>query len=477
MSTRVNGLRRQGLARACWLIVLALPLASAAAQLIPVKTMPVSEGDQFGFLPTTRAGMAITIAVPDTVFDPFRNPAAAARLAHGFYFGSPTFYALSKNAGTGHTLPVGAFLKRGATFAGATFAVQEIGPSDQSNLLGGRPEPLVLSTVAGPVQTVRRRETNRYAYAMMGHTFATTHLSIAASAFGSQLNGIDGSDLLYAGSQSVRQKGDALDLRLGLLKRWGGDRSLEVVALHDRSTMAHDVAFQDVFWDPTTRQIKATSRSDHNATRVETIGAHLAYRQSFGDSSWHAGGIVTANRTTHPLMPELGPMDLGREPGSSSAYNLGAGLSRVHDKMTVGVDGIYEPIWGRTSQTGKANDDRYRFSNRIVRGGASRDFSLMSPDNSIRVMAGIQLKAVRYRLDQVDSAQASHATTEHWNEWTHSWDIGFITRSLEVHLLWRVRSGTSRPGTEFNNINGTQTSVLTPVRTFTEQFSITVPIR
>ena len=47
--------------------------------------------------------MAITIAAPDTVFDPFRNPAAAARLAHGFYFGSPTFYALSKNGGTGET--------------------------------------------------------------------------------------------------------------------------------------------------------------------------------------------------------------------------------------------------------------------------------------------------------------------------------------------------------------------------------------
>ena len=33
MTTRVNGLRRQGLARACRLIVFALPLASAAAQL------------------------------------------------------------------------------------------------------------------------------------------------------------------------------------------------------------------------------------------------------------------------------------------------------------------------------------------------------------------------------------------------------------------------------------------------------------
>jgi hypothetical protein len=482
MTTRVNGLQRPSLARACWLIVLALPLASAAAQLIPVKTVPVSEGDQFGFLPAAKAGMAITIAVPDTVFDPFRNPAAAARLAHGFYFGAPTFYALSKNAGTGSTLPIGAFLKRGATFAGAMFAVQEIGPSSQSDLFGGNTNPVVLdaSLVGGPIGSVRRRETNRYAYAIMGHTFAAanlSNLSIGASAFGSRFNGIDGSDLLYAGSQSVIQKGNALDLRLGLLKRWAGDRSLEVVALRERSTMAHDVAFQDAFWDPTTRQTKFSSRSEHNADQVQTIGAHLAYAQAIGDSTWRAGGIVTANRTTHPLMPVLGPMDLTREPGSSSAYNVGAGLSRVLDKMTVGADAIYEPIWGRTSQTGTANDDRYRFSNRIVRGGASRDFPLTSPGSSIRFMAGIQLKAVRYRLDQVDSTQTSQATTEHWNEWTHSADIGIITRSMEVHCLWRVRSGTSRPGTEFNNVNGSQTSVLTPVRTFTEQFSITVPIR
>src|SRR5207237_933893 len=105
-------------------------------------------------------------------------------------------------------------------------------------------------------------------------------------------------------------------------------RSLEVVALRERSTMAHDVAFVDAFWDPTTRQTKFTARSEHNATQGETIGAHLAYRQAIGDSSWRAGGIVTANRTTHPLMPGLGPMDVDREPGSSSAYNLGAGLSR-----------------------------------------------------------------------------------------------------------------------------------------------------
>src|SRR4051812_29756612 len=298
MRTCVNGLRRQRLASACWLIVAALPLASAAAQLIPVKTVAVSDGDQFGFLPTAKAGMAITIAVADTIFDPFRNPAAAARLARAFYFGSPAFYALSKNAGTGSTLPLGAFLKRGATFAGAMFAVQEIGPSRQSNLFGGDTPVALDFSVGGPIGGVRRRETNKYAYAMTGHTFATANVSLAASARGSWFNGIDGSDLLYAGSQSVLQKGDALDLRLGLLKRWAGDRSLEAVALHEGSTMAHDVAFQEGLWDPTTRQIRFTSRLEHNADRAETIGAHVAYRQSIGDSTWHAGGIVTANRTT-----------------------------------------------------------------------------------------------------------------------------------------------------------------------------------
>ena len=474
MSSRANEFRRQGAAHACWLIGFALPLTAAAAQLIPIKTMPLSEGDQFGFLPSAKAGMATTIAVTDTVLDSFRNPAAAARLAHGFYFGTPSFYAVSKDGGVGTTLPLGAFVKRGPTFAGATFAVQEIGPSHSREPFATTADVL---RVGGATESVRREETNRYAFAMIGHTFETRRFSIAASAFGSDLNGVDGADLLYAGSQTVLQKGKALDLRLGVLKRWAGDRSLEAVALRERSTMAHDVAFQDGSWDPTTRQIKFTSRVEHNADEAETVGAHVAYAQSIGDSTWHAGGILTANRTTHPLMPVFGPMTLGREPGSSSAYNIGAGLSRVHDKTTLGVDAVYEPIWGRTSQTGRANDDRYRFWNRIFRGGVSRDLPIGPAGNAMRIMAGIQLKAVRYRLDQVDSSQAFHSTTEHWNEWTHSWDTGFISRSFEVHMLWRVRSGTSRPGTVFGDINGSPTSVLMPVRTVTEQFSITVPIR
>ena len=97
---------------------------------------------------------------------------------------------------------------------------------------------------------------------------------------------------------------------------------------------------------------------------------------------------------------------------------------------------------------------------------------------------GVQLRAVRYRLDQLDSTQSSQVTRERWNEWTHTLGTSFITRSLEVHILWRLRSGTSRPGTTTSNgffpdLSGSlsQTSALVPVRTITEQFSITVPIR
>ena len=46
---------------------------------------------------------------------------------------------------------------------------------------------------------------------------------------------------------------------------------------------------------------------------------------------------------------------------------------------------MYEPIWGRTSLTGVANDDRYRFSNFVLRGGLSRDVGLGSDGNALHV--------------------------------------------------------------------------------------------
>src|SRR5262245_5070278 len=94
------------LVRACCMGVLAPLVFAAHAQVIRVKTIPVAETEQFSFLPS--AGMAsVSIAVPDTLLDPFINPAKGGRVRHSQYFGAPSFFTVSSNTGAGTTFPVG----------------------------------------------------------------------------------------------------------------------------------------------------------------------------------------------------------------------------------------------------------------------------------------------------------------------------------------------------------------------------------
>src|SRR4051794_19019304 len=91
-------------------IVVALStLPQAAAQLIQIKTLPIADGDQWRIFPSANAGMAsVSIALADSLLDPFINPAKASRLSSSgkaMFFGSPTFYSVSQNAGGGQTLP------------------------------------------------------------------------------------------------------------------------------------------------------------------------------------------------------------------------------------------------------------------------------------------------------------------------------------------------------------------------------------
>src|SRR5437762_1285246 len=104
--------------------------ATAAAQLIQIKTLPIADGDQFRFLPSANSGMAgVSIALADSLGDPFVNPAKGSRLSpigNGAFFGSPAFYSVSERAGGGQTFPIGGILRSGSTFGGLALALQEI---------------------------------------------------------------------------------------------------------------------------------------------------------------------------------------------------------------------------------------------------------------------------------------------------------------------------------------------------------------
>lgn len=515
MTVRSFGVERRALswqsAVACACCMLSLWAGRAAdAQLIPIKTVPVAQGDQLGFLPSATLGMAgVSIALADTLRDPFVNPAKGARLAGSQFFGSPSFYSVSANGGGGRTLPIGAMAKSRSTFAAVTLALQEISPG------GPTPAPFVAADVilapgpgfpAPPPRPQPR--TNRYAFAMLGHSFPS-RLSFAGSVLWSGLRAMEGVDLLYPRSQGIRQTGQALDFRVGMLKEWAGDRSLEAIVLHNRFGMTHDVSYVDFFWDPGTRTVVPQSRVEHNADRTNTYGLHVEYERPLADSGWRIGGLVTANRMAHPKIPNYEIMNIPRDPGYSSAYNLGIGVSQSKGPSSFGLDVILEPIWSHTwadaesdvatdaggtiPAGGKTIENRFQFVNALVRAGVSREFELDTPESSIRLQLGVQMRSIYYWLDQHDHVRdRGRALEESWIEWTRSWGLSLRFSDLDIHYRRRSTTGTGLPGVagtggpRIGTLDAAGASVLIapsgplslqPASVTTHQFSISVPIR
>jgi hypothetical protein len=506
---------RAGAVAACVAVFSPLLCGRASAQLIAIKTVPVAEGDQFAFFPSANLGMAgVSIALNDTLLDPFSNPAKASRIRGTHFFGSPTFYSVSSDAGSGRTLPLGAFTQRGSFYSGVVLALQEVSAAQRDPFA---PPPIgtfdVLTPgVAPPPQfpSTPRTRTNQYAVAMVGRVIPEAKLSLAASAFWSGLSAVDGVDLLYAGSQSIRQFGQSLDFRVGVLKELAGRQSLEAVVVHNRFAMTHDVTYVDFFWDPTLRQTLPRPRMEHNPDRTNTWGLHLQYQRPLADSGARMGAIVTANRMSHPKIPNYEIMAIPRDPGYSSAFNVGVGFSNSKGPLTFGIDAILEPIWSHTwadaeaavatdnggtiPAGGKTIENRFRFENGVLRAGLSRDFKLDMPESSARMQFGVQLRSIGYHLEQYSHIlAAARSQDERWTEWTYAWGTSVRLPDLELHYRLRMTSGTGRPGVAGNAfVNGgtfadaggrnfivapSGALTLDPVRVTTHQISVSLPLR
>src|SRR6478672_10663165 len=117
-------------------LVATLPaaLVTARGQVIAVKTAPIADGGQFAFLPSANLGMGgLSIALPDSSLDPFSNPAKGAWLKGTRVFGAPTFFTVTRKAGGGLTLPLGASVSSGAWFTQFAVAMQDIDRTGNDN--------------------------------------------------------------------------------------------------------------------------------------------------------------------------------------------------------------------------------------------------------------------------------------------------------------------------------------------------------
>ncbi len=471
MTTRPVGL-------STFFILLVVLAHTASAQLIAIRTVPIAQGDQFEIFPSNNFGMGgVSIALADTLLDPFVNPAKGARVGASRFYSSPTAYGISQGAGGGRTLPFAALAGSGPWFGGLALAFQQVDasrPPVDGGIVLAHPTPLpIVPPPVGPsVPPKPNAYGNQYAFAMLGRKVPGARLSLAASALWSRLAGVDGVDLLYAGSAGLKQFGHAVDFRVGALKEWAGDRSLEALVLYDRFGMTHDVTYLDQFWDPATQQFAVRPRLERNHDQTNTWGLHLAYARPLPEPGWRIGWVLTANRMSHPKLPEYELSNvpaIPRDPGRSSAYNLGIGLSKTAGPATFGIDAVYEPIWSHTwadaatpvatilgdtiPAGGKTVENHFRFSNALIRMGVSRNLELGPLGRSAGLQLGIVVRSVHYRLSQYDAVQAAaHTLREAWAEWTPTWGLSLRFPDVEIRYRGRVTHGTGRPGVQASNV-------------------------
>jgi hypothetical protein len=457
--------------------LVAIP-APLSAQFIALKTVPVAAGDQFLLFPSRNLGMSsVSIAVDDSILDPFVNPAKGARVAASQVFAAPTYYNVSNEAGSAGALSLGALFGGSKIYGGGMVALQQLNRGDQFG-------PIFLAEldVLPPDALESKSATNKYGFLSIG-TVLPGEISLGGSAFLSGLNGIDGVEHLYAMSSAIEQSGNMKDFRIGATKTFEGQRTAEALVLYRRFDMRHDVTYVDwVLVDSTTWEWEQVIRTENNVDKTDTWGIHLGYVQPVGSNGWRLGGIFTANWKSHPKIPNYEIMNIPRDPGNSTAFDVGLGIAKVVGPTTFGIDIVYEP--GNSDTWAEAEED----SNAFVNVGVNREVG------PVAFQLGLGLRAYDYHLDQWDHVEDEfRRQDEQWMEWVPSWGIRLRLGDLELRYLGRVTTGTGRPGVAWNgavaeraaDFSSANDILLAPsapltlqnVTVFTNQVSVSVPIR
>lgn len=432
----------------------ALLAAPASSQVIQVKTVPVASGDQFLVLPSATLGMGgVTLAVDDSLADPWSNPAQGIFVTEAALVGAPTLYAISDRGGNGRTFPVAGLFRGGRWFGGAALALQQI---DNST---GRDETIWIRPVVWFDDTSRLSDAsnrNLYVHGMVGTRLGDGPWSLGLGLSAASLDAVDGVDLLYANAQDIRQSGTTGDVRLGLYRNGPQDR-LGLVLVHDRVSMTHDVTYVDIVWDSLRWNPRARERVEVNEDRTRTWGAQVTYDRSLAAEGWRLGTLATVNRKSHPKIPNYEIQNIPRDPGTTWGYELGIGLSRHRGPTTFGLDVVLQPIWSDTWQEadeavktasggviepgGRTIENDFFFTNVILRTGFAYDAGPTT------VQAGLEVRSYDYTLEQRDNVAATFRDQdETWMEWSPSVGAAFRVSDVELRYAGRLTTGTGRPG-------------------------------
>jgi hypothetical protein len=181
------------------------------------------------------------------------------------------------------------------------------------------------------------------------------------------------------------------------------------------------------------------------------------------------GYLFTANRLSHPKIPNYQIQNIPRDPGNTDAYNIGFGTSRVIGHSTFGLDAVMEPMWSHTwadaagdttdvggrviPQGDHTVDNHFRFSNSRINVGFGHE--LVGSSDSAAVVGlqfGVSMRSINYTLDQTNHVlKSSRSQDEGWVEWTPTVGVRVRTRDFVFSYAMSVTCGPSCGG------NGGQT--------------------
>ena len=371
--------------------------------------------------------------------------------------GSPTFYSISDEGGAGRTLPVVGYLRGDRWFGGVALAVQQIENDSERNqrVFIQAPGPLC----CGQDLLSESSAGNFYARGFVGRRLGR-RWSVGAGAAAASLNAMDGVDLLYAGALDIEQSGSTAQFRAGAFRDGTRDR-LELLVVHHRVDMTHDLTYANWWVDPASSlAVPPPFRHETQLDRTRTWGLHAGYDRRFTRTGWRLGIASTVNRKSHPKIPNYEIQNIPRDPGTTWAYNFGVGLARDFDGTTLGVDVVFEPIWSDTWQEADslrlASDGRpiragektiendFFFTNVRMRFGISRE-ARKSRDMGFQI--GVEVRSYDYTLDQRDRLAGSFRDQdEAWMEWSPAAGLMARLGGLDLRYALRLTTGTGQPG-------------------------------
>jgi hypothetical protein len=430
------------------------------SQEIHLRTVPLAASNQGDFYPSLSRGMGnLSIAFDDPLSDPLINPAKTYKLEGLRLFFSPTrntwsnedgqavstSSGLAKYTGTAiNSMPFGLFMKKENFFTGGIVSYQSY--SSERSIPNGWLNNNTKNDIGN----------NIYLLGLVGAYFPELKLSVGCSVSWSELDAMDGVNLLYPGSYDIKQYGRSLNYKIGFLGELSKRDQLEFVIARTTFKSFHEVTYGlPYLWyeDNWISQYRTELNKDESKGWV----IHTKYNNSINDEV-KVGVIFTINWKEHPKIPNYALANIPRDPGSSTAYNIGIGIVKSGERTLLGFEYIYEPMTSYTwAEAGEGNpsfplsfrtvENFFDFYNHIFRGGIYTHTDISWLDYRL----GIQLYFNKYNLKQNDNIlNTSRTVNENWLETTICGGLTINISGFQILYSLQVILGNGIVGSENN---------------------------